>query len=240
MNTGKLLIADASEEFTAVLTEALKNRCQVLVCSDGEDALRLLRSERPQVLITDTMLPGLDGITMLQTAFRENILPHVLAITTHRSAYILNALQQLGVSYVMCKPCKTSAVAERAMDLMTRSGSAALQGDLRSTVTQTLLALRMSPKQRGYDCTREALLCLLNDRRLSMTKELYPAVAERCSGNAKQVEKAIRDAITQAWKTRDPEVWPRYFRPCADGTIPKPTNAEFLARVVEGISLRSY
>jgi len=237
MNTGKLLIADASEEFTVELTEALKNHCHVLVCSDGENALRLLRSERPQVLITDTMLPGLDGITMLQTALREKILPQVLAITTHRSTYILNALQQLGVSYVMCKPCKTSAVAERAIDLMEQAGSSAFQGDLRCTVTQTLLALRMSPKQRGYDCTREALLCLVNDRRLSMTKELYPAVAERCSGNAKQVEKAIRDAITQAWKTQDREVWLRYFKPCADGTIPKPSNAAFLTRMAEEICL---
>ena len=233
MKTQKLLIADTSEEFAQALEIAMRDTCQVIRCASGLTALELLRTERPQVLVVDTMLPELDGITLLQTAARENLLPQVLTVSRYTSDYIEGALQRMGISYFMFKPCRISAVAERVMDLLELSEAPA--PDLQSAATELLLTLGVSTKHRGYDCTREAVLCLVRDRTMPMTKELYPQVAERCHGNPKQVEKSIRDAIVSAWKRKDPTVWHQYFRPCADGTVPKPSNMAFLTRIAESL-----
>lgn len=236
MKTRKLLIADSSEEFAEALECALVNTCQVIRCESGLKALELLRTEKPQVLVVDTMLPELDGITLLQSAAREGLLLQVLAVTRYTSPYIINTLQRMGISYLMSKPCRVSAVAARVTDLLELAAAPAeVCQDSRRAVTEILISLGISTKHRGYECTREAVLCLLERRCLSMTKELYPAVAEICDGSAKQVEKAIRDAIASAWKVQDAQIWHRYFRPCADGTVPKPSNAVFLTRIAESL-----
>ena len=238
MATYRVLIADHSEEFAADLADSLNDICHVTTCTNGDDALALLRKERFHLLILDIALPQLDGITLLEIARNEEVFCQTLALTVHKSSYILSRLSVLGVSYLMCKPCRISAVKKRALDLLQESNAQySNHQDHRKAVTELLIQLGMSPQRRGYDCTREAVLCLLEDRRLSMTKELYPNVAERCSGNAKQVEKAIRDAVEKAWQHRDETVWPSYFRPCADGTISKPSNAIFLGRVAEAVYL---
>jgi two-component system response regulator (stage 0 sporulation protein A) len=231
----RILIADYTDEFSSALHDVLKDHCQVTACSNGAEALELLRHQDFRLLIADPMLPELDGITLMECALREGVLPKVLVVTVHRSPYIISRLNRLGVSYIMSKPCRIQAVAERALDLM--EDPEEIRKDARDTVTRLLISLGMSSKQRGYACIREAVLYLLEDRQQSMTKELYPAVADRCSGNANQVEKAIRDTIYKAWKLQDREIWPLYFRPCADGTIPKPSNAEFLTRLAEAVLL---
>lgn len=64
----KLLIADAGEEFRLALEERLHNTYTICGSGEGNEAMALLRSFRPDVMILDLMLPGLDGITLLQRA----------------------------------------------------------------------------------------------------------------------------------------------------------------------------
>ena len=238
MEMRKVLIADHSEEFAAALADALRGNCFVRVCSTGVQALEQLRSFQPDVLVMDVMLPELDGISLLQAAQEKEIMTNVLALTRSAAPYITEALDRLGVGYIMMKPCKTEAVRERVLDLASQSKPRLLgQQDIRNTVSNLLISLRIPTKLRGYGCTREAILYLMRDPEMSITKELYPAVAQICDGSAVQVERAIRGAIQAAWSNQDDEVWPKFFRPCADGTIPRPTNAAFLTRLADRLVL---
>lgn len=239
MTQRKLLIADKSEELRFALMAVLREDYDIAQCGTGPEALSLLRSFRPEVLVLDLMIPGLDGISLLHSAVEEGICPAVLATVSLPSKYIDEAAALLGVSYLMVKPCniRTTAQRVREMNLPIHSPRA-IPTDPRKEVSQLLLSLGFSTKLRGYTYAREAILLLGKNPDQSMTKELYPAVAARCGTSPRQVEHCIRTAIEKAWLRRDNRIWLQYFHPSPDGTVPKPSNAVFLTRLANSLSLQ--
>jgi len=62
----KVLITDDDGDLRELLTEAVRNwGYAVSVAKDGEEALRRLRMDRYDIVITDLMMPGMDGLTLL-------------------------------------------------------------------------------------------------------------------------------------------------------------------------------
>lgn len=238
MQMQSLLIADGSEAFTAALTEALRGKYHVRVCHDGVTALAQLREKKPDIMILDLLLPELDGISLLHTAAAEGVVPHVLALTRFASAYVMESAERLGVCYLMMKPCEPEAVCARLRDLAKCARpDPVVQPDVRATVSNVLLALRIPTKLRGYVCARESILYLMRSPGMSVTKELYPAVAALCDGTPAQVERAIRGAIQAGWSLGAEETWAQFFTRRADGTVHRPSNAEFLSRIADYLSL---
>jgi len=63
----KILITDDDIDLRDLLTEAVGNwGYPVAVARDGEEALRKLRMEKYDIVITDLMMPGMDGLALLQ------------------------------------------------------------------------------------------------------------------------------------------------------------------------------
>lgn len=63
----KILITDDDMDLRELLTEAVMNwGYEVSVARDGDEALRKLRMERFDIVITDLMMPGMDGLALLQ------------------------------------------------------------------------------------------------------------------------------------------------------------------------------
>ncbi len=234
METRKILIADSSEDFAQCLWSRLQGQYQILWCSDGLQALQMLRNEMPELLITELMLPRLDGLGLLQAAGQEGILPKVIVASRFFSAYVMDTLEGLEISYLMSKPCDVEALCARVKDLMElKPRNVPRRDDARNQVSELLLRMSFRAKLRGFSCTREAILLLMEDPGISMTKELYPRVARRCDGNPKQVEKAIRASIEKAWDNRQETVWADLFPPKRLSRKDRPTNGDFLARVAE-------
>lgn len=232
MNKLKLLIADGSEDFRMALADALRGTYQVRHCADGDQARMLLGSFHPDVLVLDMMLVGMDGISLLHWAIGAGHCPTVLATTRFVSDYILESAERFGVAYIMVKPCDIRAVAARIGDLSTRIHPPRQpQADARTQVTGLLLTLGVPVKLRGYAYLREAILVMARNPGQSITKELYPAVAEICGCASVHVERSIRSAISAAWEVRDETVWKLYFPPDGDGKIPRPTNGAFIQRM---------
>lgn len=230
----RVMIADSSESIRTALADALRGNYHVKLCQDGAQALEQLNIFCPDVLVLDLMLPEVDGITLLQTAAASGFHPMVLATTRFISDYVIDAVRQLGVGYLMMKPYDVTALVSRIEDLSQRLHTPmVIQPDPRDTVSNILLSLGVPTKLRGYICMREAILCIRRDPHQSITKELYPAVAEITGGTAEQVERAIRSAIHTAWSTGDRNIWQRYFSCGPDGTVVRPTNAAFLSRIAD-------
>ena len=234
-----LLIADKSEEFRYALAAVLREEFQIRHCGTGPEALEALRSFRPDVLVLELTLPGLDGISLLHAAAEEGLCPAVLATVPFSSPYISEAAELLGISYLMTKPCHILATAQRIRELQLPIHSPnSTAADPRKAVSQMLLSLGFSTKLRGYTYARESILLLWKNPDQSMTKELYPAIAHLCGTNSKQVEHCIRTAIEKAWLRRDNRIWQHYFLPSPDGTISKPSNAVFLSRLANSLNLQ--
>ena len=61
--TVKILVADDEQEIRDLLDNFLKEQgYDVILASDGEQALQLAATENPQTIILDVRMPGLDGL----------------------------------------------------------------------------------------------------------------------------------------------------------------------------------
>lgn len=240
MDKLKLLIADSAEDFRSALADALRSAYHIRTAGEGTESFQLLRAFLPDILVLDLMMPGLDGITLLQKAAECGIRPVVLATTRYVSDYTLDAADRLGVSYVMVKPCDVSAAAARIADMSQRLKPPVFSSpEPRTLVSGILLRLGISTKLRGYGYLREAIPLMMREPGQSITKELYPAVAAQYGATAVQVERSIRSAIATAWSQRDPQVWQLYFPANDTGLIPRPTNAAFISRLADLLSPES-
>ena len=62
----KILIVDDEPEITTVLQGSLEPLgYQVQICASGRDVMAALRSYKPDLVIMDVMLPGVDGYTLV-------------------------------------------------------------------------------------------------------------------------------------------------------------------------------
>lgn len=72
----------------------------------------------------------------------------------------------------------------------------------------------------------------LYERGMSMTKELYPAIAKAAKTTPSRVERAMRHSITSAWDRGSWEAQRKYFGHSVDPDKGKPTVGEYIARIV--------
>lgn len=230
----KLMIADPAEENRQALEVLFRDRCAVKSCADGETAVELLRQFAPDILVVDLMLPKADGLNLLQHLRQWEMKTMVLAQTSLGSHYEMERLRELEVDYVMKKPCQIQAMEVRIADFAAQLQDAPPQ--LRSDgqmVTGVLLVLGFSAKLDGYGYLAEAIPLYAQDPSQAITKELYVAVGEKCGKEAALVERSIRSAIDKAWREGDAAAWRRYFRCAPDGTVPRPSNGAFIARMAQ-------
>lgn len=240
MEKRKLLIVDSSEEYLSALSDSLRSSYHLRLCRDGMDALNIIRSFQPDLLVTELMLPGLDGLSLLQMAAAEGLRPAVLVNAYYYSEYITDALVRLNVDYAMQKPCNIDAVIARIADLSGQLRSPLFANpDPRTQISNVLISLGIPTKLHGYSYLREAILLMSRDMSQSITKELYPAVAKICNvSNSKLVERSIRSCIGTSWLHRDEQIWRLYFAPDSSGQIPKPTNGDFICRLADHLLLQ--
>jgi two-component system, NtrC family, sensor kinase len=76
-----ILLIDDSATFRAVLEEALEaDGYRVLLASSGEEGLRLAALERPDAIIVDGVLPGMDGSTLIRHVRLDAALRRVVCL----------------------------------------------------------------------------------------------------------------------------------------------------------------
>ncbi len=228
----KLLIVDASESFTDALEDVLKNEFDLQICHDGETALEQLLSFQPEVLILNLMLPFKDGLTVLQeSAHRPRV---ILAVCPYVNAYIEQAAVNLGVQFIMIMPT-VNALRVRLMDMI---ATIAPKSDPSSQTQVHLHILNFLTHLDGYHQLCIGIPIFAKNPNMRLSKELYPAIAAHFGyPDARTVEHSIRKAIEAAWTRKNTAVWAKYFPPKSDGTIPCPTNKEFISHVAEMLEL---
>jgi len=80
-----------------------------MIAGDGEEALAMVRAERPDVVITDILMPLMDGYEFARR-LRADPLVAQTPIIFHTAGYELEEAQSLadscGISYVLSKPAQ--------------------------------------------------------------------------------------------------------------------------------------
>ncbi len=95
---------------------------QVRSAADGIEAMMVVRSGWPDILVLDVMLPGRDGLTLCREIRRESTLPVILV--TARSAEVDRVLGlELGADDYVTKPFSPRELAARVKAVLRRHRS---------------------------------------------------------------------------------------------------------------------
>lgn len=238
MKRKTILLADTSAEFCDTLARLLAAEFKVWTCRDGAEALAMLEKLHPDVLVTDLALPGVDGLSVLRAGAAMAKRPALLAITCYRTPFIQEALAQIGVDYMMLKPCNMRALAERIWELSQCDGQVTVLPTEQNALNSILLALGVPAGRRGYIYLAIIIELYRRDSSRSLTKDLYPTAGRSYQANGAAVERSIRSAIETAWLNRDELVWRQYFPVARFGAVAKPTNLSFIATVAASLEMQ--
>lgn len=89
--TKVLLVDDEKNLRTLYQSELTDEGYEVVLANDGQDALRLLDVEKPDLVVLDIRMPGIDGLeTMARMLSRDNRLPVILntAYSSYRESFL--------------------------------------------------------------------------------------------------------------------------------------------------------
>ena len=106
-------------------------------------------------------------------------------------------------------------------------------------VAEILKKLGIAPDKNGFHYLRKAIYeCYLEPSLLtSITKEIYPMLAQSFSKKESCIERSIRSAIETGWDRGNYEYSNELFSNCVDYHKTKPTNGEFIAIIVDKIMM---
>jgi CheY-like chemotaxis protein len=104
-----ILVIDDDEQFREMLVRILGLEAhRVTAARDGEEGLRLFHQFRPDLIITDILMPRMDGIeTIMELARQEGCTP-IIAISGGRRSisadFNLESATLMGVKATLTKP----------------------------------------------------------------------------------------------------------------------------------------
>ena len=248
MSEYRILIADGNAAFRRAAAEFFrtdKDVIRIVEASDGAEALEKLREERFDVLISELVMPKMDGLDLLEALESEpSAKPDVIMIVSYmRSDGLLQKAFRKGATYVMLKPVEPEYLYKRMLDLCQSNAEDAEKSAAFSPTAKTLdekitavfLSVGIPAHIKGYHYLREAIRMVFYKPELisHITKELYPGVAKRFSTSPSKVERAIRHAIEVSWTRGKIENVNKLFGYNIYGKNEKPTNGEFIALVAD-------
>lgn len=121
MSSQSILLVEDNEINRTMLTRRLKRAgLDVLTAEDGEQALTIMRSEHPALVLMDMTLPVLDGWTACEQARNDraiNSIP-IIALTAHAMATDRERALAAGCREYQTKPIDFPALLEKIYALL--------------------------------------------------------------------------------------------------------------------------
>jgi signal transduction histidine kinase/CheY-like chemotaxis protein len=161
----RILLADDNADMRAYVRSLLEPRCEVQTVPDGQTALDAIREARPDLVLADVMMPGLDGSGLLRAIRADALLCDLPVIMLSARAGEESRVEGLdaGADDYLVKPFS-------ARELIARVGAHLQIAQVRREATE---AVRASEE-------RQAFLLRLSDvlRPLADPREIKEAAGE--------------------------------------------------------------
>ncbi len=110
---GSVLVVDDDAALAEMLTIVLRNEgFEPFVCSTGDQALAAFHEHRPDVVLLDLMLPGMDGIDVCKAIRAESGVPIVMLTAKNDTVDVVVGLESGADDYVI-KPFKPKELVAR-------------------------------------------------------------------------------------------------------------------------------
>ncbi|MCE2712930.1 MAG: response regulator transcription factor [Cryomorphaceae bacterium] len=121
----KILIVDDEEDIRELLSYNLRKEGYVVFSAEnGENGLSLLREEKPDLVLLDVMMPGMDGIEVCETIRQIPGLSQTLIcfLTARGEDYSQIAGLDAGADDYVAKPIKPKVLISRINAILRRKG----------------------------------------------------------------------------------------------------------------------
>lgn len=260
MDKISVAIVDDNERMVDLLDNILKmDMCIEVVgkCTDGLQAIDLIKNKEPDVVLLDIIMPKLDGLEVMRKINADRKLhnqPAFIVISAIGQERITEDAFNAGASYYIMKPFDNDVIIRRIKQaskkevyrpVSRRIGEVAETSDpynvrsLETKVTDMLHEVGVPAHIKGYLYLKDAIMMSVNDRSVinAITKVLYPSIAKINKSTSSRVERAIRHAISVAWNRGKVDIINELFGYTVDTDKGKPTNSEFIALISDKVRL---
>jgi len=236
----KVYLADSDKDELEKIKKFFEGQSQFEIVGtgiEGEKVFSDVFNLKPDFLITEVLLSGMDGFKVMELLKKERGLnmPKVIVVSnlTH-SGFISKAMKE-GASYFMVKPISYENLVERMLDLT--SPLLNVEGDkvLDEKIANIFISIGIPAHIKGYHFLREAVKLAVVEPEIisSITKKLYPTIAEKFATSSSKVERGMRHAIEVAWNRGKIENINSLFGLQIYGANEKPTNGELIALIAD-------
>ncbi|MBY6261347.1 response regulator [Azospirillum sp. 412522] len=110
-----VLVVDDDPAIRLVLRRLLENvGVEVSEAEDGDEAMRLFRASRPDLVICDVVMPYADGLQTIRRMRRLAPAAKIIAISgggRSKAMDLLTAAQRMGADHALVKPIEKSQIA---------------------------------------------------------------------------------------------------------------------------------
>lgn len=114
MQDWNVLLVDDEEEFVTTLAERLRLRgIAARMSTDGEEALRMMEVDPPQVVVLDVLMPGLGGLEVLKRIKADYPRVKVVLLTGQGSTWDGIQGMRMGVFDYLMKPLNINELIEK-------------------------------------------------------------------------------------------------------------------------------
>ncbi|CAH0334592.1 MULTISPECIES: response regulator transcription factor [unclassified Flavobacterium] len=117
----KILIVDDEPNIVMSLEYTFKkNNFEVFIARDGQEALDILQTKLPDVIILDVMMPMVDGFATLEQIKKEERLQHckVIFLSAKNKEKDIEKGLSLGANLYVVKPFSIKKLVEQVQDLI--------------------------------------------------------------------------------------------------------------------------
>jgi DNA-binding response OmpR family regulator len=119
----RIMVVDDNQEMLKILKRTLQiEGYDAVTAADGASALALLEEAKPDLIILDIMMPGLDGLQTLDLIRERSKVP-VIMLTARAEVTVLQRSLLLGADDYVCKPFSTRALIARIRAKLRRARS---------------------------------------------------------------------------------------------------------------------
>lgn len=252
-NKKTIVIVDDNRDFCENVRDFLsaKDDCEVVATAyDGKTGYELVLETKPDILLTDIVMPVMDGLTLMGRIANNSAMskkPKIIVFSASGYDSLIANATRLGAEFFFIKPFELEALKDRIDEIMSdrttetkgARQSGKVSGDLETNITMYIQQLGVPAHIKGYQYIRDAIMMVIEDMDAinSITKFLYPTVAKHYNTTSSRVERAIRHAIEVAWDRGNPDILNELFGYTILSTRGKPTNSEFIAMIADKIRL---
>ena len=255
-NRLKILISEDCAEFDREALDMFKHYSMDLsfLPKDGFKIIEIIENSCPDVVIMDLFMPRIDAIGIISTIKKNHHvdMPMFIVVSNFGRPTLEREVLSAGASYFMLKPINYSDIIEKILQENYKntiskdkfsfrdvSSIGIDESNMEVRITEILHQIGVPAHIKGYHYLRNSIMMSIENPGIinSVTKRLYPAVAENFETTPSRVERAIRHAIEVSWNRGDWDLMEEIFGHSVDIDKAKPTNSEFIVTVADKLRL---